>query len=214
LICHDATLALGVYLLGALDPTERQEVEGHLATCTVCRAELDELAGLPTLLATITLEDLQPEPVTPSDELFDRVAARVRAEDEARARSPLTRPQRLLAAAAGLVLVAGAGVGGWAALRSHPHVYSSRSGQVQMQVTLADQTAGTELAVTVSGLATDEHCKLIAIAADGTRDVAGRWKATYDGEANVTGSTSIQRADLARLVLFGTDGSKLATVPV
>ncbi|WP_163571694.1 zf-HC2 domain-containing protein [Fodinicola feengrottensis] len=38
-------LSLGPYLLGALDATERVEVERHLAACGPCRAESDELTG-------------------------------------------------------------------------------------------------------------------------------------------------------------------------
>lgn len=50
-------MTLGVYLLGALDPTERSEFEAHLSTCEVCRGELVRLAPLPGLLNQISPED-------------------------------------------------------------------------------------------------------------------------------------------------------------
>jgi predicted anti-sigma-YlaC factor YlaD len=212
--CNDTTLSLGVYLLGALDPDERAAVERHLTTCQLCRAELAELAGLPAMLERLTLDDLTPEPVPPSDDLFERVAAQARAETDPAATRPLAlRYRRLLAVAAALVLVAGVGIGSWAALRPSSDTHIS-AGHVRMQVTLASQATGTTLAVSVSGLPTDEHCRLIAVAKDGTRDVAGNWDATYGGRANVTGSTSIPRSQLVRLVLLGTNGQHLATVPV
>jgi anti-sigma factor RsiW len=216
--CPDTTLSLGVYLLGALDPSEQDAVERHLADCALCRAELAELAGLSSILEQVTLEDLEQVTLQPPDDLYERVAASARAEHAAADRSRMRRYRRLVAVAAAVVLITGASVGGWVASRGsdtpRSQVFHSKNGPVRMNVTLASETSGTGLAVSVSGLSTDEHCRLIAIAKDGSRDVAGRWDATYQGEANVTGSTSIQRSDLTRLVLLGTDGQRLATVVV
>lgn len=41
----------GPYVLGALCPSERAEFERHLRTCADCRRSVEELAGLPGLLA-------------------------------------------------------------------------------------------------------------------------------------------------------------------
>ncbi len=51
--CARARLELGVYLLGAIEPARRAFVEGHLAACPACRAELALLAGLPALLRRV-----------------------------------------------------------------------------------------------------------------------------------------------------------------
>jgi hypothetical protein len=55
--CQEARIALGVYVLGAIDPAERALVDAHLATCEACQAELAELADLPTLLALVPAAD-------------------------------------------------------------------------------------------------------------------------------------------------------------
>jgi hypothetical protein len=55
--CDQARISLGVYVLGAIDPAERAMVDAHLANCEACRAELDELAGLPALLAMVSTEE-------------------------------------------------------------------------------------------------------------------------------------------------------------
>ena len=55
------TMTLGVYLLGALDPSERSEFESHLAYCDICRVELVRLAPLPGLLNQITQDDFADE---------------------------------------------------------------------------------------------------------------------------------------------------------
>ena len=210
--CKDMTLALGVYVLGALDPAERAAVDAHLADCALCTAELAELEGLPRLLDQISLEDLTPEPVPPSEDLFERVAARARADNVTDLAGRRRRYRRITAVAAAFVLVLGGGFGSWAALRGHSS--GPGSGSVHMTVSLAAQKAGTSYTVSVSGLPINEHCKLIAVAQDGTRDVAGRWDATYEGQAKETGSTNIARSQLAKLVLLGTDGQQLAVVAV
>ncbi len=58
------------YVLGALSPSERQEFERHLVTCTGCARSVRELAGLPGLLSRIDerevagLGDQPPVPAT------------------------------------------------------------------------------------------------------------------------------------------------------
>jgi anti-sigma factor ChrR (cupin superfamily) len=226
--CNDATLSLGVYLVGALEPAERVEVETHLATCAECRHELDQLAALPSLLDRLRLEDIEPmhaaefpapEPaIRPTEELFDRVAARARDEDELAQvrRSRGTRFRLLASAAAAVVVLGGVGIGvaelsgGGGSGRG---VTVSSHG-VRMHVTLASEATGTALHVSVSGLPDDEHCTLIAVAKDGSRDVAGQWDATYSGLAQETGSTAIPMGNLAQLILLGTHGQTLVTAPV
>lgn len=41
----------GAYVLGALSPVERQHFEQHMTRCKRCRRAVNELAGLPGLLA-------------------------------------------------------------------------------------------------------------------------------------------------------------------
>jgi anti-sigma factor RsiW len=44
------TVSVGAFLVGALDPTDRQELHGHLDDCEPCRSELASLAQVPGLL--------------------------------------------------------------------------------------------------------------------------------------------------------------------
>jgi predicted anti-sigma-YlaC factor YlaD len=214
--CADTTLSLGVYLLGALDPAERGAVDAHLADCASCRAELGELAALPSMLSQLSIDDVTIEPVDVPADLFERVASQARAEDARKASArQVARHRRLFAAAAVIVLIMVVTVGSLVAVRHHsPGHYSTTAGSVHMSVKLASQATGTGYAVTVSGLPVDEHCQLIAVGKDGTREVAGRWNATYQGTATQIGSTSIPQSDLAELVLLGTNGAPLATVNV
>src|SRR5512146_792615 len=55
--CQEARIALGVYVLGAIEPDERAAVDEHLDTCQECRAELAEFMELPGLLALVPAEE-------------------------------------------------------------------------------------------------------------------------------------------------------------
>src|SRR5947209_5490211 len=61
--CTDATVSLGAYVIGALDHTERAELEAHLARCPMCRDDLAELAPLPGLLSRLTLDEALAAPL-------------------------------------------------------------------------------------------------------------------------------------------------------
>src|SRR5262249_24420549 len=57
--CRGIRQALGVYVLGAIDPAERAQVDEHLATCPECREELASLAGLPAMLRKVPVVEAE-----------------------------------------------------------------------------------------------------------------------------------------------------------
>ena len=57
--CREIKQALGVYVLGAIDPAERAQVDEHLATCPECREELASLAGLPAMLRKVPVVEAE-----------------------------------------------------------------------------------------------------------------------------------------------------------
>lgn len=57
--CTDVRHALGVYVIGAIDPAERLILDQHLAVCPECRADLAGLAGWPALLGKVTLDEAE-----------------------------------------------------------------------------------------------------------------------------------------------------------
>src|ERR1700684_2961148 len=110
--CRDIRHALGVYVLGAIDPAERAMVDAPLSTCPDCREELAGLAGLPALLRRIPIGEAQqladddvdelPGAEMPSEEMLRSLLART-------TRARQARRWRGLAAGAAGALVGGAG---------------------------------------------------------------------------------------------------------
>jgi anti-sigma factor RsiW len=227
--CDTAKIALGAYVLGTLDEAERAEVDAHLRGCDACSAELADLATLPPLLARLSLQDLgEAIPVLAApEELFEKVAERARAEEDLASAPaqqlakvvPLRHRRRLViaSAAAAVVMIAGAVTAvELAGSSSGPgrQEFVGAQGSVHMRVSVSSQAAGSALHVSVTGLPKDERCRLVAVADDGSRDYVGRWYATYSGDAQETGSTSIAASHLSRLILLGGNGKELVSVPV
>jgi hypothetical protein len=83
-----------------------------------------------------------------------------------------------------------------------------------MAVQLETRPSGTGVTVRVGGLPANEHCTLVAIDHNGDREVAGSWVATYEGEATVTGWTSIAIPDLAQVLVVDEQGNTLVGTTV
>ncbi|NMR19992.1 zf-HC2 domain-containing protein [Cellulomonas fimi] len=222
---EDARIALGVLVLGALEPGEREAVEAHVAACPACTAELAELATIPGLLARLRPEEAD----AALDPLLDRLLARAHAEgrtseaprslDDARAR----RRRRITAWAAAAVGAA-AGVawlfaaGPFATTERAPAVVvvegRDQQSDVRGEVTLTSTPNGTELVVVLDGVQPGEECRIEVVRTDGARDTAAAWRATYLGEARVTGSTRWPLARIDRLEITTPDGRTLLKLPL
>ena len=88
--CEEATDLLALDAVGALEPSDRDDMERHVATCATCRRAAAEYADLASLLPAAL------EPVPPPARLRRRLMAQVYAESAASVRLPWWR--RLVAA--------------------------------------------------------------------------------------------------------------------
>ncbi len=224
-------LLFGAYVLGSLSAAERRDVDLHLRDCPACAAELAELEPLRDLLASVDAADVEALDVEPSPDLFERITASVDASEtpatpphvvsvgspRSSSRRRRSRPRMLVAAAVAAIALAGAGVGigTLASSGSSPaSSFSVEAGSVRMDAQLEPAKTGTTLHVTVAGLPINEHCTLIAVGKDGSRHPAGQWVASYGGKAQITTATDFNRDQLRQLVLLGTQGQTLVTLPV
>jgi len=217
LSCTEATHSLGSYLVGALDPRERADVEAHLAHCPACRDELAGLAALPGLMSRLTTEEVLAGP-PPVDHALSDGAMLERLLAAASWQRRLARRRRIVSAAAAAVLLVGGVLGTVSAYRSVTgpdwHTVAAANGQVHMTVEMAKASTGTSITLRLSGVPADEHCRLIAVSDTGERETAGSWEATYSGTAVIKGATSIAYSHLSRLVIETYSGQELVSTPV
>jgi Putative zinc-finger len=229
--CRDVRHALGVYVLGAIDPAERAVVDAHLSTCPECREELAGLASLPALLRRIPVgeaeqladDDLDELPAreVPSDEMLRSLLGRTTRVRQA-------RRWRGLAAAAAVVLVAGfGGAAGWNALhqgaggsgiQSMPAAFTSVSAtnpvtQVGATVRYAAKGWGTVLDTRVKNVPAGDRCQLLVTDSSGHTTVVGSWRTTYDeGSVWYPGSSGVA-LDSVRSFEVISHGKVLVKVP-
>ena len=218
--CEHAQESFGVLVLGAIDPIERDEVEEHIFGCSTCPAVLAEFSSLPGLLKRLDADRVGPD--GPPGELLDRILAQVRTEQAGRSprRVAWVRP------VAALVAVAAVALAVLAVVISRPddpvsvpspNVVSAASDPasgVSASLTMSPAEVGTQLHVSVNGVVPGEHCVIVVVGKDGSREVAASWVAGYVGAAQVTGTTGFAAEEIARIDITTPDGSRLVTVPV
>jgi hypothetical protein len=186
--CREIRQALGVYVLGAIDPAERAQVDEHLASCPDCREELASLAGLPAMLRKVPMVEAErlaaPDaeldvPAVPSEEMLESLVTRTNNVRR------IHRWRGLVAAAAVVVLALGGGVVVGHALQSSPSISSIAHWRMVSHtdpVTGADLTVkyrqmtwGTEMQIHVSGLKPGSVCNFLVTDKGGGSWPAGGW---------------------------------------
>jgi anti-sigma factor RsiW len=208
--CGEIRQALGVYVVGAIDPAERSVVDRHLATCTACRDELAGLAGLPALLGRVTLEEAERVPSAAETQAPPQLLDSMLTELDKRRRARRRRATLLAVAASAAVIAGGtlAAVGfasgpsarpGQIVFPSPPPAHwtteqaRNAATNVSAIVKYRTQSWGSEIHVWVSGVPADTWCQLVVTDASGRRMVAGGWEVPssskgvwYPGSAPVT----------------------------
>jgi anti-sigma factor RsiW len=229
--CGDIRRALGVYVVGAIDPAERSTVDAHLPHCPDCREELAGFAGLPALLGRVPKEDAErlalgsDEPEEAPAELLDSLLRQVAARRRAR------RWRGIAAAAAAAIIAVGGGVVG-GALMSH-----SNSSPTQVTAELARgsnpatgvtaavyyRPAGTSgamasetaMQVGVTGIPDGTHCKFWLTTASGQHLWVADWTvnaaAQYGNWFSVSSHTPIE--NVRGFGISNSSGKVLVTIP-
>jgi predicted anti-sigma-YlaC factor YlaD len=230
--CDEIRLALGVYVLGAIDPAERVIVDAHLTECEECREELAGLAGLPALLGRVPvhdaerlamddteLRDLEEPPAELLDSLLGRISTRRRAR----------RWRVVVAAAAAAVVAVGGGIGGGMlishgqALPSAHHattpitdvaVGNNARTHVTAVVTYTQKNSATTMKVLVTGIRTGTHCKFWLTTSGGDHLLVGTWTVNGSHETNWYKASSSVAAATVRSFDISAAGKVIVTIPV
>jgi anti-sigma factor RsiW len=173
--CREIRQLLGVYVVGAIDPSERAIVDLHLQSCPACREELSGLAGLPALLGRVPREDVQrmgeggvglPDMDEPPAELLNSLLRRVAGTRRTR------RWRAALALAAAVAIAAGGTTAVVNAVRPAPFHDTDRGSNAQLAavVDYSSTPWGMAMRVGVTGVPANALCTLYA-------DQSGHWVA-------------------------------------
>jgi hypothetical protein len=229
--CQES-VALGAYVLGALDPEERTALERHIRTCAHCREELLHLAPLPGLLRHTPFEELpdtaeQAEsltparPVAPASATAPTTAAAGAHVVTGPGRRPLRRRALLAAALAGAAAVTGvvvysvgarqegnappAAAGVWSATDASTHVSATAR--------LTPEAWGTDVRLTLGNLPAGITCRLVVHSREGVTETAGTWGSGYSSSATVPASTSVSPSDISGMEILDNSGRVLVHLP-
>jgi hypothetical protein len=239
--CAQARISLGVYVLGALQPADRAEVDAHLAGCMGCRAELADLEGLPAVLASLSeeavaaLTDEWPhEPTAPLGP-NDSTAAPASADHLADRSSAWARRKAYRTTLLSVAAVAVIGLGTVGAVEAGIHVGQGGAGpyagpalgpwQSARGSNAADMHAivsyrpmgwGTQVAVRVTGIPLHTMCAIEAYERNGTTTVGGSWITdSNEGKVWYTASAAITMETVTKFVItVGRHPATVITVPI
>ena len=207
--CTDTRQALGVYVLGAIDPAERSQVDRHVTGCRECRDELAGLAGLPALLSRVSADEVGR---ISHEDAGPLTAGAAPAEDFVDSLVSLTAARRRrnrrwqAAAAAAAVVIAAAGVVAGLRLASAPAPASGSASTPPASWQTARTTSalsgitatvrynrepwGTAMDITVSGVPDGTTCQLWVTDAQGVHLAAAGWTVAHgDATAWYPGSS-------------------------
>jgi anti-sigma factor RsiW len=225
--CREIKQALGVYVLGAIDPAERAQVDEHLSSCLECREELASLAGLPAMLRKVPIVEAErlaaPEPDpelvgVPSAEMLTSLVARTTNVRR------IHRWRTVAAAAAVAIVALGGGAFAANALQSsgaqggpgHTVVWHQTSGTgpvagARLVVRYRHEPWGTQMEVNVTGLRPGTVCQFQVTDATGGTSMVGSWTA-WPGTSWYPASTWLGEQQL-RSFQVTIDGKVAATAP-
>jgi hypothetical protein len=206
---------VAAYLLDALEQPEIDRMREHLPECSDCQAEYDKFRGPTIMLDALTPNDVEDivAPAEVAEHLHDvLITGATRGQ-----RRTWHRPLGLTAAA--VLLVAGIATGVAAITQSpptsssttvytsdpHTHVYAS--------ATLTSRGSGTQISLRLGGLTWAQQGRLVVSSADGRRDTADTWVATYQGTVNIGCTTAIPAGQIRHLDIVTTAGTLLVSLP-
>jgi len=223
---------LGAYCLGALAIADTAEVEAHLVSCPDCRRELAELDAAKRQIQLVPPEVLLDGAAEDSDLLLARI---LRAAEQPAAKPAAPRKRRPwyrgpLAAAAGVVVLAGVFAGGIVAGHqgTPPSATALPSGTrtvsatdpvtgVGMSMQLIPGRGWVTLAGRFTGVTPGTPCEIYVVSTAGQRVLAGGWVAPADANTamvTVTGSAIMDPGTIGSVEIDTTAGGRLVTAVV
>ena len=222
----------GSYVLGALAPGERQEFEDHLSGCPQCARAVQELAGMPGLLARVDPETLESPEIPMPDTLLPALVRQARRVEHRRTvTTALLSAAAVTVVAAGLVATGVIGDGNPPGAVPRSAVSSSAAptagrdmipvvaGPVRASVGFVTVPWGTRLDLTCTYDAAYQEggrppgsYVLVVRTRDGRTEQVGAWRA-LPGTMRLSAATDASRGDIASVEVRTATGSPVLRLP-
>jgi hypothetical protein len=208
-------ISVGAYVLDALEPDEQLLMQQHVQECAVCTAAVQELEGLPRLLAGVPTPGKTPVAPAPSEFAFERFRRSATATAVAVPPKPKRRWRWTVAAAAAALVIGGAVATGVAVTSTvaAPETVEAVHDGVHVVATYLPATKGTDVTVALDGVPMGTQCELVAVSRDGREEVTGPWTVNYTGTFHWTGWVAMDDEDIASWEVRSTDDVTLVSVP-
>jgi anti-sigma-K factor RskA len=203
---HDRLRELtAAYVVGALGPDERADLEAHLERCETCRQDVVGFAPLPALLGRVEVGDLAggPRAVADVDELVAAVRADVARIDRSRRRWRLAAAATTVAAAVAVGAVLVVGADDEPVRRSEGVVLAveATSGDTIAHVVADERAWGTYVHVSADDLPARDSYAVWTVDRAGAWEPVGSWAPTPDGRAELGCSTALALDEIDRIVI-------------
>jgi hypothetical protein len=229
--CGELRQALAIYVLGAIEPADREVVDRHLAACASCRDELSGFASLPGLLHRVSPQEASrlvaddTRSGHPDDAPSGQALRHLLAQASAQRRRHL-RTRVAVAAAGGLLIGAAVIAASQAAHPPAPRAVVSSAPRwevtpsatnpatgVSATVRYAAKPWGLLLSAHVTGIPVGTACQLEVISRQGQMTPAGGW-IIASGRSNwYPASSPVGSADI-RGFTIASGSLILITVPI
>lgn len=213
----------GAYVLGALSPAERSAYQAHLAGCDECTRSVQELAGLPGLLARVPAEVLESSEEKPlPDTLLPALMRETRRTRRRRLRMAVA------ATAAAAVVVAGGSLAIGLAVGDDPPAQApaAPTGEamepvgpevMSASVALTSVPWGTRLDLTCSYPPPPEEWAdtdgwvyaLVVVTRDGRAEQVATWRALPGKSMRLAAATAASREDISSVEIRTMSGDPL-----
>ena len=181
--CRTYRELLGVYVVGAIEPSERAALDAHLSQCYECREELAGLAPLTALLHRVPVAEAErialagsgeDGPDEPSSDVLPALLKEIGARRRAR------RLRTMFTTAAAILITVGGAAAVTESLAPHQHVLQhdvamASMGALRATVRYGQASWGTTMSVRVTGFPMWTNCKFFVVTKDGRKVPAGGW---------------------------------------
>lgn len=212
-------LDAGPYVLGSLSPSERTAFEAHLEGCAECAQQVARFAGLPGLLRTVSMAELEslddPATATAPPTLLPRLVDEVHRVQQRRLLTGVVAAV-VLAIALVATTVALTGLGGGSSGPRATQVAEQAMTPIgappmSAEVGLTGVGWGTRLDLSCHyrdvAAAYGERYALVVRTADGGRQQVATWRALPGRSMSLTAATSAAPSDIRSVTIVTADGT-------